>query len=498
MSEDLLDEHNEIKSFKCIECQLILPESSRFQDKPVCITCVAEAGYEVPTVEEIVLQDVHEDLVETKAPVDTSVQEVEADSIKTADLVADKTDEKEIVQEDAVETKAAVNTSEQEAEVDSIKAMDVIADKSGDEKTIEQEDVVETKASEQEVEANSVKTIDVIAEKADDEKAIAQEDLVETKASDNISEQEIEVDSIKAVDIIADKTGDEKAIVQEEAHKDVIENKVSVNMPELKIEVDITKAEAAIAVENNTKDERIMSMTMVKETDWLTIAAGKFMMGSPDAAEDSDEQLHEVTVSGFRMLKTAVTFEQFDVFCKETGRGKYSDCKWGRGNRPVIFVSYWDAVDYAEWLSGLTGMRCRLPTEAEWEYACRAGTETTFNTGNTLSTAQANYDGYSPHLMISKGISRYKTMPTGTFPGNAWGLVEMHGNVCEWCASEYDPYYNGSEQLDGSIDRSNDVPRVLRGGSWNSRLETLRSAARMHSKPDQRSNEWGFRLVRIE
>lgn len=344
MNEKLPDEHSGIKSFKCIECQMVLPESSRYQDTLVCVNCVAEAGYQAT--------------------------EEEADNTEDA--------------------------------------------------------------------------------------------------------------------------------AQQDAHFAGAETEVFTNMFEQKDEEDIIKAMDAVAVEKNTKYEQTMGVAMIEETDWVTIAAGEFMMGSLDADDDSDEQLHDVAVPGFKMLKTAVTFEQFDVFCEETGKGKYNDCKWGRGNRPVVYVTYWDAVDYAKWLSDVTGWRCRLPTEAEWEYACRAGTETTFNTGNTITTAQANYDGDSPHLLIPTGISRHKTMPTGTFPGNAWGLFEMHGNVCEWCASEYDPCYNGSEQIDGSIDRSNNVPRVLRGGGWNSRLETLRSAARMQSKPENRSNEWGFRLVRID
>ncbi|WP_432746009.1 SUMF1/EgtB/PvdO family nonheme iron enzyme [Methylobacter sp. G7] len=433
MSENLLgDEHNGIKSFKCIECQLVLSESSRFQDKPVCVTCVEKAGYIVPM-----------------------------------DIVANK---KGMAQQeeykDAVKTKASISTLEQKAKVDTTKVVDVIVDKADDKKEIAQQE--------------------------------EHKDAVKTKASISAPEQKAELDIIKAVDVIADKADDKEEIVQKKEHKVVVEAKASENIPELKNEVGIAIDADTIAVENNTINECIMSITMVEDTDWVTIAAGEFMMGSLDAAEDADEQLHDVTVSGFRMLKTAVTFEQFDIFCKETGKGKYSDCKWGRGNRPVIFVSYWDAVDYAKWLSHANGWQCRLPTEAEWEYACRAGTETPFNTGKTISTAQANYDGASPHLMVSKGISRHKTMPTATFLGNAWGLFEMHGNVCEWCASEYDPYYNGSEQLDGSTDRSNDVPRVLRGGSWNSRLETLRSAARMQSNPENRSNEWGFRLVRID
>lgn len=343
MGENLLNKHNEMKSFKCVECQGVFPESSRFQDKPICTACVEEAGYKA-------------------APVD-------------------KTNK-----------------------------------------------------------------------------------------------------------------------VQQEEHKVAVEIEVPVNVPEQeqKIELGTENAVDVVSVGKNTKDEQIMSIAMVEETDWVAIPAGEFNMGTLDADEDSDERLHNVTVKGFKMLKTAVTFEQFDIFCQETGKAKHNDCKWGRGKRPAVFVSYWDAVDYATWLSDVTGWQCRLPTEAEWEYACRAGTETAFSTGDTISTAQANYDGDSPHLKISKGISRHKSVLAGTFPGNAWGLFDMHGNVYEWCASEYDPYYSGSEQMDGSADRGNDVPRVLRGGSWNSPLEKLRSAARVASKPDQQSNEWGFRLVRSD
>ena len=89
-------------------------------------------------------------------------------------------------------------------------------------------------------------------------------------------------------------------------------------------------------------------------------------------------------------------------------------------------------------------------------------------------------------------------MPVKTFPENAFGLYEMHGNVSEWCASEYDPSYSGSEQIDGSLDRSNNIPRTLRGGSWNNSLDELRSATRHKSNPTKRSNEWGFRLVRVD
>jgi formylglycine-generating enzyme required for sulfatase activity len=160
----------------------------------------------------------------------------------------------------------------------------------------------------------------------------------------------------------------------------------------------------------------------------------------------------------------------------------------------VIHVSYWDAVDYADWLSERTGRPCRLPTEAEWEYACRAGTTTPFWTGETLTMEQVNYHyayGSGP-----EGVYRRQTTPVRLFPPNPWGLHDMHGNVWEWCASAYDADYTARERHDASRDRANDGPRSLRGGSWVDQPARMRSAVRGRYAPSGRFSFTGFRLAR--
>jgi len=248
------------------------------------------------------------------------------------------------------------------------------------------------------------------------------------------------------------------------------------------------------------KGEQVNNSDKVKMTDkdWIIVSAGEFSMGSPlsELGRGDDERLHQVDVAEFEMMISAVTFEQYDVFCSMTGRDKLDDKGWGRDKYPVISVSYWDAVDYSLWLSEQMGWVCRLPTEAEWEYAARAGTNSVFNSGDNISCAQANYDGIYTYDGGGKGVSRWKTMPVRSFKPNAWGFYDMHGNVWEWCASEYDAEYSGLEAMDASFDRMNNIPRSLRGGSWHSRPGFLRSACRYRFSPQEVSNQWGFRLVR--
>jgi formylglycine-generating enzyme required for sulfatase activity len=222
----------------------------------------------------------------------------------------------------------------------------------------------------------------------------------------------------------------------------------------------------------------------------VDIPAGTFMMGSPENEEERsyiEGPQHQVTLSGFKMSKYEVTFDQYDAFCEATSRSKPSDDGWGRGNRPVINVSWNDATDFAQW------MGCRLPTEAEWEYACRAGTSTSFNTGDCLSTAQANYDGNDPYSNCIKGSYLERTQPVGSYAPNAWGLYDMHGNVWEWCSDWYDiyssfPQTNPTGPASGSF-------RVLRGGSWYGYGRFCRSANRLYHDPSVRTYIIGFRLV---
>lgn len=222
---------------------------------------------------------------------------------------------------------------------------------------------------------------------------------------------------------------------------------------------------------------------------WVSIPTGTFKMGSPtsEANRYYDETQHQVTLSAFKMSKYEVTFEQYDLFCEATGRSKPNDQGWGRGNRPVINVSWDDATAFAEW------MGCRLPTEAEWEYACRAGTTTHFNTGICLNTSQANYNGNYPMEWCTKGEYRQKTMPVGSFAANAYGLFDMHGNVWEWCSDWYGDYSTSAQTNPKGASSGNG--RVCRGGGWSDYASYCRTAIRGSGAPVARSDGMGFRLV---
>ena len=226
------------------------------------------------------------------------------------------------------------------------------------------------------------------------------------------------------------------------------------------------------------------------DIEWADIPAGTFMMGSPENEEErtSDEgPQHQVTLSGFKMSKYEVTFDQYDAFCEATGQSKPSDEGWGRGNRPVINVSWHDATEFAQW------MGCRLPTEAEWEYACRAGKSTPFNTGDCLSTAQANYNGNYPYSNCIKGSYLERIQPVGSYAPNAWGLYDMHGNVWEWCSDWYSEFSSASQtNPPGPV---SGWDKVLRGGSWIADGSSCRSAQRLSCDHFDRDCGIGFRLV---
>jgi sulfatase modifying factor 1 len=222
---------------------------------------------------------------------------------------------------------------------------------------------------------------------------------------------------------------------------------------------------------------------------WANIPTGTFTMGSPakEVGRDINETQHRVTLNAFKMSKYEVTFEQYDLFCAATGREKPKDGGWGRGNRPVINVTWDDATAFATW------MGCRLPTEAEWEYACRAGTTTTFSTGNKLTTSQANYNGNDLYNNNAKGENRRKTMPVGSFAENAYGLFDMHGNVSEWCSDLYGDNTSGVETKPKGAALG--AARGIRGGSWFNFAFNCRSACRYCDSPDYRYDYVGIRLV---
>jgi len=215
------------------------------------------------------------------------------------------------------------------------------------------------------------------------------------------------------------------------------------------------------------------------ELEWVYIPAGTFIMGSPinePDRESNEGPQHSITLSGFKMSKYEVTFAQYDAFCEATGRSKPSDNGWGRGIRPVINVSWDDATAFAEW------MGCRLPTEAEWEYACRAGTTAAYYTGSTLNSSQANFN-----------FNVSKTQPVGSYAPNAWGLFDMHGNVWEFCSDWYGSYPSSSQT--NPTGAASGSRRVLRGGGWGNHGSNCRSAYRSNGWPYGSGDYFGFRLV---
>jgi sulfatase modifying factor 1 len=226
--------------------------------------------------------------------------------------------------------------------------------------------------------------------------------------------------------------------------------------------------------------------------EFVDIPAGTFNMGSPstEKGRKDDEIQHQVTLNAFKMSKYCITFEQYDAFCEATNRNK----PWGmkRGNLPVSQVTWYDAQAFAEW------MGCRLPTEAEWEYAARANTSTPFYTGDCLTSEQANFNGNEPYTNCGKGKFRKEALPVGSFPPNAFGLYEMHGNIWEWCNDWYGEY-----DIDKKINPKGPdegTNKIFRGGGWGNQAWECRSAYRggggLH--PKTRGAGIGFRIVKDE
>jgi formylglycine-generating enzyme required for sulfatase activity/tRNA A-37 threonylcarbamoyl transferase component Bud32 len=223
----------------------------------------------------------------------------------------------------------------------------------------------------------------------------------------------------------------------------------------------------------------------------VVIPKGSFKMGDIQGGGDSDEKpVHHVTIDyDFAMSQYEVTFDEYDKFCEATGREKPSDSGWGRGNRPVINVSWNDAKAYAKWLSEQTGRECRLPTEAEWEYAARAGTETKYWWGNEVGRNNANCDGCGSQW------DDKQTAPVGSFKANPFGLYDMNGNVWEWIEDSWHENYNGAPTDGSARKKSNENKVLLRGGSWYDDANLCRSADRVWDVQGSRFSSYGVRLV---
>jgi len=232
--------------------------------------------------------------------------------------------------------------------------------------------------------------------------------------------------------------------------------------------------------------------------EMVAIPGGTFWMGSPkDEGEDDERPCRQVTVAPFWMGKFVVTQAQYKAVMGKNPSDFKGNIFSPGANRPVEMVSWNDAVEFCQKLSLRLYRQFRLPSEAEWEYACRAGTTTPFYFGDTISTDQANYNGNRIYGSGKKGEYREKTTDVGSFPPNAFGLYDMHGNVWEWCLDHRHDSYEGAP-TDGSawIDKEakENAARILRGGSWINYPVYCRSAYRLNN-PRETSSTFGFRIV---
>ena len=251
------------------------------------------------------------------------------------------------------------------------------------------------------------------------------------------------------------------------------------------------------------------------QLDMMLIPGGTFIMGSPKEEEDSrdsERPQHEVTIEPFWLGQYQVTQAQWKFVAKlpqvnkelnpDPSRFKGDGSTSLTNNRPVEQVSWYDAVEFCDRLSRHTKRQYRLPSEAEWEYACRAGTKTPFHFGETITTDLANYNGNYTYGQEPKGVYREETTEVGSFGvANNFGLYDMHGNVYEWCLDDWHDNYTDAP-ADGSAWFSSDDKlsdktgrAVLRGGSWIYNPQYCRSAYRLFNNRDNHDYNIGFRVV---
>jgi formylglycine-generating enzyme required for sulfatase activity len=222
---------------------------------------------------------------------------------------------------------------------------------------------------------------------------------------------------------------------------------------------------------------------------WINIPAGDFLMGDNFNDQHSwvDEQpVHTVYLDDYRISKFEITFEQYDIFCDDTGRNKPGDDGWGRGDRPVINISWNDAREFCSWISRKAGKDIRLPTEAQWEKAARGTDQRKYPWGNDPPTCElTNYNR-----------CENRTMPVGSKPLGAspYGIQDMAGNVWEWCFDWYNDSYYSISPSTNPTGPDNGAQKVLRGGTWTSTAENLRTVNRDGTFPDSSSNHIGFRI----
>jgi formylglycine-generating enzyme required for sulfatase activity len=237
--------------------------------------------------------------------------------------------------------------------------------------------------------------------------------------------------------------------------------------------------------------------------DLVVVLGGSFLMGSPETElqhRSNESPQHQVTVPTFLMGQYPVTNAQWNTIVKTTKGKRDLKTKKEADRLPVVLVSWLDAQEFCDRLTQATSRPYGLPSEAEWEYACRAGTTTPFAYGETLTPELANYDWEKTYGDFGVAAKKDLGKPSevGKFPANAWGLYDMHGNVWEWCADDWHSSYEGAP-VDGSVWAGKNAEtasrKVFRGGSWADDPQNCRSAIRDAYDADHASDGYGFRLV---
>jgi formylglycine-generating enzyme required for sulfatase activity len=270
-----------------------------------------------------------------------------------------------------------------------------------------------------------------------------------------------------------------------------LESKVSVLVKELCLGIlacslILSLTSAGCHSESERWTEPLTEMTFVR------IPAGDFEMGSPagEPQRSPDEKLHKVRISrSFYLAQKEVTQAQWQKVMG-TNPSWFQSCG---AKCPVEKVNWYEAKEFIRRLNQRSNMGFRLPTESEWEYACRAGTRTAFSTGENLTADQANYDGSYPYAKFAKGKNRGTTTPVGSFSPNAWGIFDLHGNVWEWTSDLYCPYPD--DEVTDPHPNCDSEMRVIRGGSWYFGADSARSALRYTHRPQDSGFSIGFRLA---
>lgn len=246
-----------------------------------------------------------------------------------------------------------------------------------------------------------------------------------------------------------------------------------------------------IALNHSTTEQLTEDLGGGISLDFVVVPAGMYQMGSPRQLGHADEQpQHLVRVKSFLMGKFLITQAQWKAMM-----GKLPPCRFKGDTLPVERVSWNEAQTFCQRLSKKAGRNYQLPSETQWEYACRAGSSAPFSFGETITINVANFNGEHTYRHEPRGFYRHVTTEGATFPPNVFGLYDMHGNLWEWCADNWLDDYTSSPRDSGSYQNKNSRYRVARGGSWHEPPELCRSASRLRVLESDADEFTGFRVI---